>query len=313
MDAEPVAGVRRRGAMSNRHLLSAVVLLASVGIAACGGASATPVASAPASDAPSPTANPDLIAHPMGSEEIVLRYDVAGGFVPPEFFAAHVPQFTLYGDGRVVFTSSAVVVEPDPDGAFPSQPLRTAQLTETQVQDLILFALRDGGLALAKTEYTNGMVADAPTSVFEIHADNDSKTVSAYALGMMGEPGPDTAMLTALTKLADRLGNFDQGGTISGAVQYEAAAYRAVLTDAAGAQGVTVRAWPWPDLGMKDFAFPADPNQLAQGKRLLTPVEAAAIGVKGFESGITGGLYVSAPNGKTYSLVLRPLLPDEKA
>jgi hypothetical protein len=156
------------------------------------------------------------------------------------------------------------------------------------------------------------MVADAPTTVFEIHADADSKTVSIAALGMEGEPGPDTAIKAAFVKLAGLLRDFDRGGSM-GSAPYVPTAYRGVLNDASGAQGVRVRDWPWVDLSPTDFRLPADPNVLQLRTRVLTSAEAEAIGVDGFEGGIVGGAFLRGPDGTLYSLALRPLLPDEDA
>src|SRR5262245_29623783 len=100
--------------MSKRTLLPVVALFTVLGVAACSSAAApassptAPPTEAPASSptgAPTATPTPVItgLAHPTGSKDIVLRYDSAGGFVPPEFLAAKVPFFTLYGDGRVVF------------------------------------------------------------------------------------------------------------------------------------------------------------------------------------------------------------------
>jgi len=191
-------------------------------------------------------------------------------------------------------------------------PLRTARLSEDQVQSLLAFALRDGGLALARESYQNNMVADAATAIFEIHADGDSKTVSAYALGIEGQPGPDRAILQALAALATRLRDFDQGGTLATA-PYQPARYRATLLDAEGVQGVRVRDWPWAALTPSDFASAADPNAPRQAVRVLSPDEVATIGIDKPEGGIQAGLYLRGPDGRTYSLALRPLLPDEEA
>ena len=87
--------------------------------------------------------------------------------------------------------------------AVPSGP---AKLTEAQVQDLLEFALADGGLAIARADYQNPLVADAPTAIFEINADGATKKVSVVALGMDDQqPGPDTAIKTSLAKLGERL------------------------------------------------------------------------------------------------------------
>jgi hypothetical protein len=302
--------------MSNRALVPAAVIALAIGAAACTG-SAAPSPTAAPTDAPttvpSPTATPtpviEGIAHPTGATDIVLRYDSAGGFVPPEFLAARVPFFTLYGDGRIVFVQSSA--PPSQGDISTGQPLRTAKLNEAQIQSLIKYALDDGGLAIARDSYMNPMIADAPTAVFTINADNDSKTVSAMGLGHDQQPGPDSAVLERLATLADRLQDFDQGGSLA-SDPYVPTAYRGVLTEQTGGVGaVAVRAWPWPELKPTDFALPKDPNVLQQATRTLTPDEVATLKVEGSTNGISSGIWVRTENGKLYSLVVRPLLPDE--
>jgi hypothetical protein len=148
--------------------------------------------------------------------------------------------------------------------------------------------------------------------VFEIHADGDSKTVSVVALGLEGQPGPDTAIKAAFVKLADRLRDFDLGGTLATAA-YVPAAYRGVLMDAAGAQGVRIRDWPWQAIKATDFSLPQDQNAFQSRTRTLTPDDVAVLAVTGSEGGIVGGVFLRAADGAVYSLVVRPLLPDEKA
>ncbi len=307
--------------MSNNTRLPAALLLVALGAAACSsGGAPTAAPPSPATVTPGspvvPTSVPspsfDGIAHPTGAAEVVLRFDEAGGFVPPEWLAARLPYFTLYGDGRVVFVQTTAKQPNRSDNVAVGMPLRTAVLSEEQISELLAYALNDGGLAIAKTDYQNPMVADAPTAVFTINADNDTKTVSVMALGMEGQPGPDTAILKRLAALGERLRNFDQGGTL-GSAPYEAAAYRAVILEQQGLQGVQVRDWPWTDIGRADFAFPGDPNALRQGTKVLTPAQAAAVGVDPYQNGIASGVWLRADDGKVYSLVLRPLLPDDKA
>jgi hypothetical protein len=304
--------------MSNRLLLPTSLLLLTLGVTACtsGG---VPTASPPAGGTGSPalpTASPggqeSGIIHPTGARDIVLRFDEAGGFVPIEFLAARVPYFTLYGDGRVVFVQTSAEFPVRSDNISVGYPLRTAMLAEDQVQGLLEYALTDGGLAIAKKDYQNPLIADAPTAVFTINAENDTKTVSVNALGMEGQPGPDSRVLAQLAALGERLRDFDQGGSLA-SDPYEAAAYRGVLLEQQGLQGVQVRDWPWTDITPADFKLPVDPNVLAQGTRTLTVEEATAVGVDGWQNGISAGLFLDGPDGKTYSLVIRPLLPDEEA
>jgi hypothetical protein len=299
--------------MSNRTLLPAAALLFALGAAACTGGAAPASTAAPATSTGAPSASPapaiQGIAHPTGEKDIVLRYDSAGGFVPAEFLAARVPYFTLYGDGRIVFVQTSA--PPPAEGDISTgQPLRTARLSEEQIQALLKFALDDGGLAIARDTYNNPMIADAPTAVFTINADNDSKTVSAMGLGHEQQPGPDAAVLERLATLADRLYDFDHGGSL-GSDPYVPTAYRGVLTEATGVAGVPVRAWPWPELKVSDFTLPKDPNVFQQATRTLTPDEVAALKVDGSANGIAAGIWTRGEDGKLYSVVVRPLLPDE--
>lgn len=302
--------------MSKQTLLPATTLLVALATTACSGAgsaggadgSGSPTGS-PAGPAASPTQGG--IPHPTSADEIILRYDEAGGFVPLEFALSHVPYFTLYGDGTVVYVSSEPVTW-QPNQPAVGQPIRTASLSEEQIQALLEFALGEGGLAIARERYDNPMIADAATAVFEINAADDTKTVSVMALGDGGEPGPDTAVKASLMALAQRLRNLDAGGTLGGR-PYEADSYRGILVESPGVQGVVVSEWPWPDLAPADFTLPGDPNVLQQRTRVLTPEEAAATGVKGFENGIQGGVWYRGADDVLYSFVLRPLLPGEDA
>lgn len=290
------------------------LLLVALSATACGSTAITSApTSAPSGPAGSPSPATDAIAHPGGANEIVLRFDEAGGFVPVEFMAGHVPLFTLYGDGTVVFVSSAAASsELAPGGPSAGQPIRTARIAESQIQELLTFALSEGGLANAREHYDNPNVADAPTATFEIHAAGDAKTVSVVALGMDATPGPDSAIKASLVRLADLLRDFDRGGTVA-SDPYAPKAYRGVLFEMGDVQGVDVRTWPWPQLAPADFQVPAEPNAFQGRTRVLGPEDAAAVGVDGFENGIVGGLYYRGADGVLYSLVIRPLLPDETA
>lgn len=300
--------------MSNYRLPAVAVVLATVTALGCSsgagrtGAPTSGPSGAPVGASPSPVI--DGISHPTGATDVVLRFDEAGGFVPVEFLAAHVPYFTLYGDGTVVFVQTSANVQPAEDGISRGYPLRSGKLTEAQVQDLLEFALRDGGLAIAKAEYQNPLVADAPTAIFEVNADGARKKVSVVALGMDGEPGPDSAIKASMAKLGERLRDFDRGGTLSSA-PFAPAAFRAVLMDASGGGTGPSRPWPWPSIKLADFTFPADPNALQQGTRVLSPDELAAIGIEGLENGVQSGVTLTGPDKKPYTLVIRPLLPDE--
>ena len=126
-------------------------------VAACAGASspaAVPASPAASSTAPaepgSPTVAPSLAAdeiqHPTGAADIVLRAATRGGFVRLETVMSRVPEFTLYGDGRVL------VLPPDEaatgggglnPGAGGGGPVEVPVLGETRLSE-------DGGPGAAE-------------------------------------------------------------------------------------------------------------------------------------------------------------------
>lgn len=297
-------------------------LLLAVLIAACSGATASPSGSpSPGSPGPSqggspePTASPtaDAIDHPTGATDVILRLAEGGGFVPMEFSASQAPVFTLYGNGVVVFQQSIVSFPPpDGQGVVRGVPWRTAKLDETQVQELLAFALGPGGLAIARADYRSDMVADAATSTFTVRAGGLDKTVAVYALFEEVQPGPDGPARKAFFQLAQRLRDFDRGGSIASDV-YQPERYRGVLLEAGGGIGGKPIAWPWP--GLKPADFPAGAGDGTSGTtfphRTMTAQEVAALGL-GDVPGGAQGMFLTGPDGKAYSFILRPLLADEK-
>jgi hypothetical protein len=285
-----------------------VALLASLA-AACGSAPAT---APPGSTGPSPspaTTTTTGIDYPTGATDVVLQIEVGGGFVPIDFLANQAPIFTLYGDGRVVFQQ---LLEQPPDldtGITRNFPWRTGQLDASQVEDLLTFALGPGGLGTAKESYRNDMVADALDTIFTVNAGGVKKTVTVNALEMEPIGAPDDAARAQLQKLAERLLDFDARGTFASGL-YVPRAYRGVLIAADGAQGQPI-AWPWPAIAPTDFkpGAPDAAGRLLLPHRTLSPEEVAALGLGEVPGGV--GVLVKGPDGKTYSLVVRPLLPNE--
>ncbi len=302
-----MAAIDVPAAMSNNRLPLAIASIALLSVACAAGGAASPGGSAGPSAAPSSAGGVD---QPTGPTDLVLRLEEGGGFVPIEFMAGSAPIFTLYGDGRVVFQQqTAVFPEPDAAGIVRSNPWRTAQLDAEQIEELLTFALGPGGLGAARDNYGNDMVADASTSTFTINAGGVDKKVAIYALGMEGEGVADVVARRAFQTLADRLRDFDDGGSISTDV-YAPAGYRAVLVEREDTPPNAI-AWPWPDLTLDDFK--ADINGEGSQQfphRAMTPDEIAALNMGDVSGGMQGAA-LKGPDGKTYSFILRPLLPDE--
>jgi hypothetical protein len=262
-------------------------------------------------DAPTgtPTMDPDAITHPAGADEIVLRYEEGGGFMMAGYAASMVPHFTLYGDGTIVFRDPMQELQPPEGSVVRSAPMSTARLTEEQVQDLLTFALGEGGLATARPEYRYDMIADASTAIFTINAGGNSKSVSVYALGIEDPNMPDAAARAAFAELARRLVTLDQSGVIT-ATDYEPVAYRGVLLESPGVVAPDIIAWPWDDIAPADFTADADPEGIGFPHRTMTPTEVDELGIEGYAGGIQNAV-LAGPDGATYTFALRPLLPDE--
>jgi hypothetical protein len=283
-------------------------------VAACSAAGASPAPVSPGSStapsvAPAATTDPDAIEHKTGATDILLRYEEGGGFMMAAFTAAAVPHFTLYGDGTVIFRNPMAEAPPAEGSVFKMNPLRTAKLSEAQIQELLLLALGEGGLAVARPNYSNDMVADASTAIFTIEAGGIKKTVSIYALGLEVEGVPDGPARVQFKKLADRLADFDQGGTIPTDV-YQPEAYRGVLFEAPGIEAADVRAWPWANIKPGDFTPDADPNANQFPHRTMTPAEIDLLKITDYQGGFQN-LVLTDPDGKPYTFSLRPLLPGE--
>jgi hypothetical protein len=242
----------------------------------------------------------------------VLRAEQAGGFTPPAFQITRVPEFTLYGDGTVLYQ-----LPYDPDDAAPIGPprLAVATLSAEQMDALLAFAINAGGLGTAKPQYINPLAADAPDTIFTIATDEVTKTVTAQALGFADDPNnpdatnPDAAAIKALKALYDALVPFgDQvaRGNATDAGLYDPTSYRATLQEGQ-AEGEMVD-WPWTDLTLDDFV--SNPDSMFR-VATLTADQAAALSPTP-----EGGLFNVAVMGQDrvpYQVSLRPLLPEESS
>jgi hypothetical protein len=287
--------------------LSLAALIAA--LAACSGGSAGGSGSGAPSDVPSETPDFGAIDHPTGPTDIVLRFEDGGGFVMAAFRATEAPIFTLYGDGTIIFRNPALDPLEPIGSVYPLRPFRTAKLTEEQIQEVLAFALGEGGLGVARPDYPNNQIADASTAVFTLNAGGLNKVVSIYALGLELDGMADGPARAAFLKLADRLRTIDGDGAVATA-EYVPERYRGILLD--GQPGVPdARPWPWTTVMPKDFVIDADPNGLQLPVKLLPVDDVEVLGIDPFRGGFQSLTLIGPDDGRIYSLSLRPLLPDE--
>mgnify|MGYP001826141730 FL=1 len=280
------------------HRLSAAALVALVTVAG------TATASIPvlANDEPADCWNGGpgtvgMIEHPTEAEAVVLRMSVGGGFVPYEVaFVEQNPVFTLYGNDTAVFqpasTQEAIT---DPWAAF-----QCVRLSPEQIDELLTFALEEGGLADADEMYPHPFIADVPFTTFAIDVGGTSKVVSVQALGF--EDAPDQEARAGFGILADLLADF--GAEVDGEQPYDVPAYEALLTPWWAEGGADPAAWPWLELTLDDFGG----DEHARFGT-LTSEQAAAIAE--VPNGGQIMVPVATPEGELLSLSIRPILPGE--
>lgn len=266
-----------------------------------------PTAAPTATLVPGQTFSADQIEHPTGATDIVLRLETGGGFVPMEFVATAAPQFTLYGDGTVIFQTAAAPPF-GVGGALPSWVM--GKMSEENIQALLRFALDRGRLAGARDRYENMMCADCSTTTFVLNAGGLNKTVSVYALSEVVEPGPDQADLEGFSQLKELLANFEaeaQAGTITDLTDYHAGLYRVTMYEATGAQPTSKPIeWPWDDIAPVEFVSDGDgPDAI----RTMTRDEVSAL--VEVPNGGALGLWATTPEDELVQFAVRPLLPEE--
>ena len=307
---------------------SLVVLVLTVGAAACGtidrppggggsSTSSTAGASTTTSSVPDSSSSTTLpagaISHPTGPADVVIRVSTGGGFVPIEYNYTMVPEFTLYGDGRIIVPGPVTMQYPG--AALPN--LQTAVVSEDIIQAM-LAAAKEAGLFQNGADYGQPGVADVGTTTITVGADGATYTSSIYALGF--EDGGNLTLQQQQARAAiDGLrGKLSDPSAFAGEQPaWEAFDFTAMsvfsrqLPAAAGTTSTDIKPnhLPWP---LADLATSGEEVANGQGLRkvvvsgddlqTLKPLLQQATQITVWESG-----------SAQYNLWLRPLLPDEAA
>jgi hypothetical protein len=206
------------------------------------------------------------------------------------------PEFTLYGDGTVVFRSDLEPTPPAEGSILRARPISIAHLDDDQVQSRLRFAIGDGGLRDSCESYSSGIDADI-TSVFTIRAGGLDKRVEVSG------PNP-------LEPLTHQLREYGGEGSLATQV-YVPDRYHGKLVhlgDLAHAEAVP---WPWSGIDPEDFVVPAEYAFITEGHRVMSAREAAVLGLSD-NGGVVQRIYLLAPDGNTtYAFSLWPVFPDE--
>ncbi len=253
-----------------------------------------------------------MIPHPTGAADVVIRVITGGGFVPIEYNRTLVPEFTVYGDGRVIVPGPTTLEYPGK--ALPN--LQTTVVSE-EVLQAMLAAAKEAKLFQNGFDYGTPGVADVGTTTITVNADNTTYTAQIYALGFDGgnmtmEQQQARAAVDALRgKLSDPSA-FGQMEPVWESYDFTALRvfYRAVDTTV-GTVSTDIQPnhlpWPLADLATSGTEVPNAPGLrelTVSGDDLVTlkPLLGQATQITLWKSGAVD-----------YNLYLRPLLPDEAA
>lgn len=298
--------------------LIATLTLASLILAACGAAAGSPDESDLGGDG-----NGGPIEHPAG-DELVFSIESAGGFVPPEFLAAQVPSVVILGDGRVITMGAQTLIYPGP--ALP--PLQARRLSDDGLQAVLTEILATNLFANdVELRGAQNFVADAPDTVFTLHAGDREVTVTVYALGFLDTnaqvPGITQGEIQAhqiLQRMNDRLTQLDSWLPASAWADaawqaYEPDALRLYVRDATAdppeAGGIPQQARTWP-LPVDPAAFGEPQPFFGNGTRcgVVTDADAATWLI---ELQAANQLSRWSLDGDLlYAVTPRPLLPYEE-
>jgi hypothetical protein len=256
----------------------------------------------------------DPLAHPTGSNQVVLRVTDGGGFVPVEYNLTATPEFTLYGDGRVIVSGPVIAIYPGP--ALPN--LQTTVISE-EAMSAILSAAQEAGLLQNGVDYGQPGITDVSTTTFVVNVGGNAYQSSVYALGMeAGASGLTMAQQQARAALQDfRSKLTDLTAFVSDPMTWSAYAYEALAVYSqpvdATASTDTTDLMPgrldWPLGDLSTLGTPVDPGfrrVVVSGQDLDTLQQKPPLTKA---NAIT--LWTSA--GRDYHLYFRPLLPDEKS
>jgi len=252
---------------------------------------------------------------PVDPDKVIFRVSWDGGFVTPETLLGRVPMVVVYADGRVITQGPVPMIYPGP--FMPNLQERT--LSPEALDRLVALASEKDLLKDVRYDFPG--IADAADTVLAINLDGRSYHVTAYALaeaGIEGEIAPavevppaDKAGRAAMREFIDALMAVHETDYIDQPHAYEFESLRLYVKSAEIVENSEFPGeqppitWLLDDLATAGKAIDnpsVDRCLVVDGDDLATvlPLLQGANQLSVFES-----------EGAFYSLVPRPLYPDE--
>jgi hypothetical protein len=253
------------------------------------------------------------IDHSTDGHDVLVRVAHEGGFVAPEWTYRSLPSFSLYGDGTLVMPGAQIELYPGP--ALPSISTRT--VTDVGIQTTLEEVLHSiQGVPDEMLDMGSVGMADVPTTVITVHAGDVDRTVEVYGLSelterperMSEEEFRARGRLQELVTKLGGLGTWLPDGSLGTETMYEGSGARLFVSEY---QKIDLPQEPvrWP-LGNNldrfgDMATGSDTYRcgVVEGVEWATLREAASR---------ANELTPWTEAGTRFSILFRPLLPDEK-
>ena len=235
-----------------------------------------------------------------GPDEVVIRVDRVGGYLPATEIAARLPVITVYGDGRAIAEGPVPAIYPGP--ALPNVQQWT--IPPGEIASLVQKALAAG--VGSDTDFGRPSVTDQADTRFTVATTQGVKQTSVYALDLVEDEllrSLTVAQRSARRELKYVLDELREPGRDS--VPYPATSLAAVsvaYTQPDGGAPPPV-AWPGP-------ALPGDPIGPGGQIGCVTVTGDAAKSMLA-TAAMANAATPWTSGGKQWGLRLRPLLPDE--
>jgi hypothetical protein len=264
-------------------------------------------------DAPADPGAGSGIDHSTDGHDVLVRVAFEGGFVPLEWTYRSLPSFSLYGDGTLVLPGAQIELYPGP--ALPSISART--VTEEGIQTTLEEALDSiQGVPDEMLDMGSVGLADVPTTVITIRAGDVDRTIKVYGLSelterpqhMSAEEFQARGQLQQLVTKLEGLATWLPDGSLGTETSYEGSGARLFVSE-----------YRKGDLPQEPITWPlqGDLHRFGDG----------AIGSEMYRCGIVEGtewttlreaasqaneLTPWSESGARFSILFRPLLPDER-
>jgi hypothetical protein len=254
----------------------------------------------------------DGIDHASSPDQVLLQISFEGGFVPVEWTYKNFPFYSLYGDGTLIVPGAQIEIYPGP--ALPA--ISSRHVDEAGIQAILeeaIAAVEDIPTDLNDLGFMS--IADASTTVITVSAGGVDRTIRAYALSELtdrpdGMPEREYQARLRLQELVAMLtgsGDWLPEGSLGSEGTYEASAARLFVGAYRPVEDLAQERVPWPLAGsLADFGEPAPPGELRCG--VVQDADWEAV-----HAAATSANELSpwADAGERYSILIRPLLPDE--